>query len=213
MGSKQKSKANFCLAKVKKFADFLFQLQVRMSKWNGICTSDINFAEGKVPPPNLEGEEGTKKKKKKSKGGKGDKEKPLLTVQGVLRLGHSFVTAKHADAEIIKVVKPGKTEAEEMRLVPGGGEHEHVSYKTGYDNQMQNPFPENQPEAEIYEAKKKIEMADDAFEELKKQSEMEKKEKESKWRKANLIPENELKPPGEDGDNEEDDESNKPEVP
>ena len=27
--------------------------------------------------------------------------------------------------------KPGKEEAEEMRLVPGGGEHENVGYKTG----------------------------------------------------------------------------------
>ena len=69
--------------------------------------------------------------KKKSKGGKGDKEKPLLTVQGVLRLERSFVTARHLDAEVIKVKKPGKEEAEEMRLVPGGGEHENVGYKTG----------------------------------------------------------------------------------
>ena len=49
----------------------------------------------------------------------------------ILRLQHSFVTAKHADAEVIKVQKPGKEEAEEMRLVPGGGEHENVNYKTG----------------------------------------------------------------------------------
>ena len=69
--------------------------------------------------------------KKKSKGGKGDKEKPLLTVQGVLRLERSFVTAQHADAEVIMVRKDENEEAEPMRLVPGGGEHEHVSYKTG----------------------------------------------------------------------------------
>ena len=61
---------------------------------------------------------------------------------------------------------------------------------------MQNPFPETQPEAEIYEARKKIEMVDDAFEELKRQSEIDKKEKEAKWKRDNLIPENELKPPG-----------------
>ena len=69
--------------------------------------------------------------KKKSKGGKGDKEKPLLTVQGVLRLERSFVTAQHADAEVIMVKKDENEEAVPMRLVPGGGEHEHVSYKTG----------------------------------------------------------------------------------
>jgi len=65
-----------------------------MSKWNGISTDAINLAESQgrdlSSNPTAAGADGAgeeaKKKKKKSKGGKGDKEKPLLTVQGVLRM-------------------------------------------------------------------------------------------------------------------------------
>lgn len=138
--------------------------------------------------------------KKKSKGGKGDKEKPLLTVQGVLRLERSFVTAQHADAEVIMVKKDENEEAEPMRLVPGGGEHEHVSYKTGYDMGPANPLPTNEPESEMYEAMKKVDEKEEQFEALKKQSGIERKEREAKFRRENLIPEDELKPPGDDED-------------
>ena len=43
-------------------------------------------------------------KKKKPKVNRADKEKPLLTVQGVLRLENSFTKAKHDDAEILRLV-------------------------------------------------------------------------------------------------------------
>ena len=83
------------------------------------------------------------KAKKKKSGSKGDKEVPLLTVQGVLRLEKSFVTAMHEDADVIKV-KPKETEeAKELRLVPGESEHDLVDYRIGYDVGPSNPFPTN----------------------------------------------------------------------
>merc|ERR1711935_1280631 len=177
----------------------IFVFHVEMSKWNGISTDAINLAEsqgkdaGLSSNPGAAGADGaseeTKKKKKKSKGGKGDKEKPLLTVQGVLRLERSFVTAQHADAEVIMVRKDENEEAEPMRLVPGGGEHEHVSYKTGYDMGPANPLPTNEPESEMYEAMKKVDEKEEQFEALKKQSDIERKEREAKFRRENLIPE------------------------
>jgi len=45
------------------------------------------------------------KVKRRGKGGKGEKEKPLLTVQGVLRLEKSFVPPLHEDAQTILVKK------------------------------------------------------------------------------------------------------------
>ena len=44
-------------------------------------------------------------KKKKPKVNRADKEKPLLTVQGVLRLENSFKKATHDDAEILRLVE------------------------------------------------------------------------------------------------------------
>ena len=138
------------------------------------------------------------KAKKKKSGSKGDKEVPLLTVQGVLRLEKSFVTAMHEDADVIKV-KPKETEeAKELRLVPGESEHDLVDYRIGYDVGPSNPFPTNEPEKVIYEAQKKVEAKIDAFEAMKEQSEQERKERELKFRQENLIPESELKPPGDD---------------
>ena len=41
---------------------------------------------------------------KKKKVNRADKEKPLLTIQGVLRLENSFQKAQHDDAEILRCV-------------------------------------------------------------------------------------------------------------
>ena len=48
----------------------------------------------------------------------------------------------------------------------------------------------------MYEAMKKVDEKEERFEALKKQSEIERKEREAKFRRENLIPEDELKPPG-----------------
>ena len=50
----------------------------------------------------------------------------------------------------------------------------------------------------MYEAMKKVDEKEERFEALKKQSEIERKEREAKFRRENLIPEDELKPPGKD---------------
>ena len=139
--------------------------------------------------------------KKKKSTNKSEKEKPLLTVQGVLRLEKCFVTAQNADAEVIKVQEDGD-KVKEIRLVPGDSEHEQVKYKLGYELGPANPFPTNEPEKEIYEAQKKVEEKQEAFDKLKEQSEAEKKEREIKFRKENLIPESELQPPGEEPESE-----------
>ena len=60
-----------------------------------------------------------KNKSKKKGSGRGDKEKPLLTVQGILRLDKTFVTAQYADAEVIKVKLKEEEEAKEVKLIPG----------------------------------------------------------------------------------------------
>ena len=66
----------------------------------------------------------------------------------------------------------------------------------GYDIGPANPLPTNEPESEMYEAMKKVDEKEERFEALKKQSEIERKEREAKFRRENLIPEDELKPPG-----------------
>ena len=89
-----------------------------------------------------------------------------------------------------------------MYFFAGQSEHDLVKYKLGYDIGPSNPFPTNEPEKEFYDAQRAQEEKKEAFEELKKQSEAEKKEREVKFRKENLIPESDLKPPGEDDDDE-----------
>ena len=60
-----------------------------------------------------------KNKSKKKGAGRGDKEKPLLTVQGILRLDKTFVSAQYADAEVIKVKLKEDEAAKEVKLIPG----------------------------------------------------------------------------------------------
>ena len=63
---------------------------------------------------------------------------------------------------------------------PFQGEHDQVNYKAGYDIGPANPFPQNKPEAEIFEAQKVVDAKVEAFEELKAESERRKKEVEEK---------------------------------
>merc|ERR1712224_752066 len=130
-----------------------------------------------------------------------DKEKPLLTVQGILRLERCFVTAQHEDAEKMTIKPSENEEAKEIRLVPGDSEHENIKYKLGYDIGPSNPNPTNKEEERIFKEQRAEEAKQDRFEEMKKQSEAEKEELKQKFRR-----ENELKPPGDDPDN--DDETN-----
>ena len=59
------------------------------------------------------------KTKKRGRGAKGDKEKPLLGLQGILKLEKSFVTEQHEGAETVKIQVPGTEEPVEMKLIPG----------------------------------------------------------------------------------------------
>ncbi len=122
------------------------------------------------------------KTKKRGKGNRGDKEKPLLTVQGVLKLEKSFVTAQHSDAPTMMVRKDETAEPEEVKLVPGQSEHEMVEYKAGYDMGPTNPYPQNDTEAAIYKEQKAVEQRQEEFEEMKRQSEAEKAERELLFR-------------------------------
>ena len=133
------------------------------------------------------------KAKKRGKGGKGDKEKPLLTIQGVLRLEKSFVTEQHEGAETVKVQIPGEENPIDLKLIPGQSEHEKVAYKAGYDVGPSNPFPQNQPEKDLFEEKRKVDAVNENFKELKKQSEDERMKREQQFRKEGLLPE---EPPG-----------------
>ena len=111
--------------------------------------------------------------KKKSKAGRGEKEKPLLTVQGVLRLDKSFVPPRHEDAGELVIQRDDKTEV--IRLVPGQSEHDLVDYKSGYEMGPANPFPINEQEKTFFDEQQKVEAINDAFEEMKRKSEEERK--------------------------------------
>ena len=113
------------------------------------------------------------KTKKRGKGGKGEKEKPLLTLQGILKLDKSFVTEQHEGAETVKVKLPGTENPVELKLVPGKSEHDCVAYKAGYHVGPANPFPQNEPEKELFEQQKKLDAVNQGFENLKKKSEEE----------------------------------------
>ena len=113
--------------------------------------------------------------KKKSKVNRAEKEKPLLTVQGVLRLDKSFVPPRNEDAAELVVKKTDAAEPEVIRLVPGRSEHDLVDYKLGYEVGPANPFPTNEVEKVFFEERQKVEAVNEAFEELKRKSEEEKK--------------------------------------
>ena len=56
------------------------------------------------------------KTKRRGKGNRSEKEKPLLTVQGVLRLDKSFITAQHDDAQTIKI-KRSEDEPSQVKTI------------------------------------------------------------------------------------------------
>lgn len=116
-----------------------------------------------------------------------DKEKPLLTVQGILRLDKSFVTAKNDDAQTIQVRKNDEAEPEEIKLVPGQSEHEMVAYKAGYAVGPANPHPENEQEAEIMDAHSKVQERQEEFERMAEQSAQERKAREREFMKKGFV--------------------------
>ncbi len=123
------------------------------------------------------------KAKRRGKGGnRTEKEKPLLTVQGVLRLDKCFVTAQHDDAPTVRLQRKEGEDAEDVKLVPGQSEHDMVQYKAGYDVGPSNPNPQNETESAILEAQRKVEARQEAFEEMKRQSEVERAEREARFR-------------------------------
>ena len=134
------------------------------------------------------------KAKKRGRGAKGEKEKPLLTLQGILKLDKSFVTEQHEGAETVKIQVPGTEDPVEIKLVPGQSEHDLVAYKAGYDVGPSNPFPQNEPEKELFEQQLKVDAVKQGFENLKKQSEEERKQREEQFKQAGLLPDH---PPGE----------------
>ncbi|CAB4053989.1 PRPF39 [Lepeophtheirus salmonis] len=153
--------------------------------------------------------------KKRGKGGGGrsvEKEKPLLTVQGVLRLEKSFISPSHEDADYIEV--PGADREKnktKILLIPGCSEHELVDYKAGYDIGPENPFPTNEPEVRIFEERKAVEKSQEAFQKLKEQSEAEKKARNdafsshpTNYDNAPLPFGESLQPPGEESHEEKD---------
>ena len=101
------------------------------------------------------------KAKKRGRGAKGEKEKPLLTLQGVLKLEKSFVTEQHEGAESVMVQMPGIEKPVEIKLIPGQSEHDLVAYKAGYDVGPSNPFPQNEPEKEDDAEEREQEEAED----------------------------------------------------
>ena len=133
------------------------------------------------------------KAKKRGRGAKGDKEKPLLTLQGILKLDKSFVTEQHEGAETVKIQVAGKENPVEIKLVPGQSEHDLVAYKAGYAVGPSNPLPQNEPEKEIFEQKQKVDAVKQGFEDMKKKSEEERKQREEQFKKAGLLPDH---PPG-----------------
>ena len=73
--------------------------------------------------------------KKRKRGDRREKEKPLLAVQGLLRLEHCFQKPNNDEAEVIEV-QVGE-EKKKIVLAPDGetgkSEHDMVGYKSGYE--------------------------------------------------------------------------------
>jgi hypothetical protein len=140
--------------------------------------------------------------KKKSKGNRADKEKPLLTVQGVLRLDKSFVPPRNEDAAELVIKRNDETATEVIRLVPGQSEHDLVDYKLGYEVGPANPFPTNEPEKVFFEEQRKVEAINEAFEEMKRKSEEERKARMDRYKRdTGLAADAEVDPEDLDPDN------------
>lgn len=125
-------------------------------------------------------------KKKRKRGDRREKEKPLLAVQGLLRLDHCFVAPTNEEAETITVQKDGKEET--LIMAPGTerSEHDMVAYKAGYDTGPTNPLPQDEREEVIFAKKKIVDDAKEYFDEMKKETEETRKEREEKWKDKEL---------------------------
>ena len=112
------------------------------------------------------------KAKKRKRGDRREKEKPLLAVQGLLRLDHCFVKPGNEEAEVLEVV--AGEEKKKIVLAPDDllkSEHDMVAYKAGYDTGPTNPLPQDEREEVIFAKQKVVEDAKEYFEEMKKQTE------------------------------------------
>ena len=129
------------------------------------------------------------KTKKRKRGDRREKEKPLLAVQGLLRLDHCFVSPNNEDAEVIEVVT-GDDQKKKIVMAPGDGtkksEHDLVSYKAGYDTGPSNPLPQDEREEVIFAEKKIIDDANEYFDEMKRETEENRKEREAQWKEHEL---------------------------
>ena len=127
------------------------------------------------------------KLKKRKRGDRREKEKPLLAVQGLLRLEHCFIKPNNDEAEIMEV-QVGE-EKKKIVLAPGEAgksEHDMVGYKLGYDTGPTNPLPQDEREEEIFAKRRIVEGANEYFEELKKDAEEAKEEREAAWAEAEM---------------------------
>ena len=73
-----------------------------------------------------------------------------------MRLEKSFIGAQHEEAQEVTIKRNEKAEPETLKMVPGHSEHELVNYKLGYDVGPSNPNPQNEQEAAIFAAQKKV---------------------------------------------------------
>merc|ERR1712130_594069 len=128
------------------------------------------------------------KAKKRRRTDRREKEKPLLAVQGLLRLEHCFIKSNNDDAEVMEV-QVGE-EKKKITLAPdndmGKSEHDMVGYKAGYDTGPVNPLPQDEREEEIYQKRKKIDDANEYFEEMKKETEEKNEQRKAVWEDAAL---------------------------
>jgi hypothetical protein len=76
-------------------------------------------------------------------------------------------------------------------MAPGEGqtksEHDIVSYKAGYDTGPSNPNPQNETEAVIFAKQKKIDDANEYFEELKSDEKEKREERETAWAEKEMT--------------------------
>ena len=119
------------------------------------------------------------KAKKRKRGDRREKEKPLLAVQGLLRLDHCFIKPNNDEAEVLEVVAGEETK--KIVLAPDDllkSEHDMVAYKAGYDTGPTNPLPQDEREEVIFAKQKVVEDAKEYFEEMKKETEKKRERKE-----------------------------------
>ena len=125
------------------------------------------------------------KAKKRKRGDRREKEKPLLAVQGLLRLEHSFTKPNNDDAEVLEVQVGDEKKKIVLAPAEGAGgeksEHDMVGYKSGYETGPVNPLPQDEREEKLFAERKVYEDANDYFEEMKAETEEKREEREAAW--------------------------------